>query len=96
VICRAGRDRINLIQQKLLHAVNLISVKGRRPMAFAGTAEGRALMDGNFINICPPMRLDDFLANKDLQELNNVDSVKKEGSKILAVISPNGMIRLSS
>ncbi len=66
-------------------------------MAFAGTAEGRALMDGNFINnICRPMRLDDFLANKDLQELNNVDSVEKEGSKILAVISPNGMIRLSS
>ena len=55
-------------------------------MAFAGTAEGRALMDGDFINICRPMRLDDFLANKDLQELNNVDSVEKEGLKILVVI----------
>ena len=65
-------------------------------MVFAGTAEGRALMDGNFINICPPMRLDDFLANKDLQELNNVDLVERKCLKFLAVANPNGIIRFSS
>ena len=65
-------------------------------MAFAGTAEGRALIDGNFIYICSPMRLGDFLANKDLHELNNVDSVERKGLKILAVTNPNGTIRLSS
>jgi hypothetical protein len=41
------------------------------------------------------MRLGDFLASKDLQELNYVDSVRKS-LKNLAVIIPNGMIGLSS
>ncbi len=45
-------------------------------MALAGTAEGSALVDGNFINICLSMRFGDFLANKNLQELNNVDSAE--------------------
>ena len=53
------------------------------------------LIDGNFMNICRPMRLGDFLASKDLQELNYVDSVRKS-LKNLAVIIPNGMIGLSS
>jgi hypothetical protein len=43
------------------------------------------------------MRLGDFLASKDLQELelNYVNSVRKS-LKNLAVIIPNGMIGLSS
>ncbi len=36
-----------------------------------------------------------FLASKDLQELNYVDSVERKSSKNLAVIIPNGMIGLS-
>ncbi len=39
-------------------------------MAFAGTAKGRAQIDSNFI--CYAMRLGDFLANKDLQELTTL------------------------
>jgi hypothetical protein len=42
------------------------------------------------------MRLGDFLASKDLQELNYVDSVERKSLKNLAVIIPNGMIGLSS
>ncbi len=58
------------------------------------------LIDSNFMNICRPMRvimrLGDFLASKDLQELNYVDSVEGKSLKNLAVIIPNGMIGLSS
>jgi hypothetical protein len=48
----------------------------------------------NFMNICQPMRLGDFLANKKIQELNFVYSVERDSLKILAVIIPNGIICL--
>ncbi len=52
-------------------------------------------IDGTFMNICRPMRLGDFLTNKDLQNLNYVDSMERKSLKNLAVSIPNGMICLS-
>jgi hypothetical protein len=50
VTCRTG-NLMNQLQNKnfLLRAMNLISVKGRRAMAIAGKAKGRALKDGIFM-----------------------------------------------
>ena len=84
--------------------VELVSVKMRTsngaPRGKRTTCHYKAmchgLIDGNYMNICRPMRLGDFLASKDLQELNYVDSVERKSLKNLAVIIPNGMIGLSS
>ncbi len=57
-------------------------------MALTGKVKGHALIYGNFMKICRPMRLEDFLANKDIQELKNVDLVERKSLKNLAVINP--------
>lgn len=52
------------------------------------------IIDGNFMDICRPMGLGNFWANKDLQELYYSGKEKAHGLKFLAVIFPNGMICL--
>ena len=77
---RACRDRINRktkIDVKT-HTVELISVNAdvqwrpsrkKKPTCHYKVM-WHGLIDDNFMNICRPMRLGDFLESKDLQELN--------------------------
>ena len=96
VTCRAGHDRINhktKIDVKT-HTMELISVNAdvqwrpsrKRWPTCHYKVMWHGLIDGNFMNICWQMRLGDFLASKDLQELNYVDSVERKSLKNLAVI----------
>ncbi len=91
---------MNQLQNKnfLLRAMNLISVKGRRAMAIAGKAKGRALKDGIFMKWMSSNETwqSSGQANKDLQEVNNVDMFERKSLKNLAVTNLNGMICLSS
>jgi hypothetical protein len=50
-------------------------------MAPVRNVKGHALIDGNFMNIYRPMRLGDFLANKNFQEVNNVDRLRIRGKE---------------
>jgi hypothetical protein len=100
VFCCASREQINCKTKfnAKQDTVNFISVNAApcgKLTACHYKAIGHGLIDGNFMNICQPMRLGDFLANKKIQELNFIDSVERDSLKILAVIIPNGINCLS-
>ncbi len=54
------------------------------------------IIDGNFMDICRPMGLGNFRANKERQEFYYSGKEKAHGLKFLAVIFPNGMVCLHS
>ncbi len=104
VSCRAGRNRINCKTKFYVkNAGGTNSCQCRCPIALLAKkrttchykVKWHGFIDSNFMNICRPMRLGDFLANKDLQKLNYVDSVERKSLKNPAVSIPNGMICLT-